>query len=290
MFFKHTLQTLTGANFPSGFPNNTLREELTLIEQNKYDLSFEDYLHWRKLTIDAYHTVYEAKDALVTAKKSYDNKDEWLRAYDKAQKADVAMSALLKRKLDEIPFQYYYDPNILFVAVTVLFLFDFSKLSYLNELTETQLNSLASGLFLLMLLLLVVPGMVFDKNKAKLATTLVGHHWCSIVLAEARKSGIEINTNQNVVPGDQPWSNAQLLADIHCEEISEEFNCPISHNVMTKPVYCSQHKARFDKALIHDWLYQENTHPLTRESMFWDELLPDTALEGKIADFTRQRP
>ncbi len=290
VFFKRTLQRITGENFPASFPNNTLREELALVEEEKSVLSFDDYIHWRKLTIDAYHAVYEVKCALMIATERRDIKDEWLRAYDKAQKADRAVTELLKLKLGGIPFQYYYNPGILYAAASIIFLFDFSKkITFITpsyELTENQLIGLAWGIFLLMLLLNVVPGVIFDKNKAKFATDLVGHHWCTKVLAEARKFEIEIDTEIDTVPLDQRWSNARLLADINCEEIPEEFNCPITHNPMDNPVHCSENETCFEKDEISKWLEQENTHPLTRKPMFWDDLIPNKQFKDEIDNFT----
>lgn len=289
MFFKQTLKTITGVKLQ----NNKLKDELKHIEKRQNsifsNMPYAEYEQCRKLTINTYHAITAVKEALESA-KDHTDQNLWLHAYDLAHKADTAIKELLKYKLDKFLFPPNNIYSMLFLMLMTVFVIP--KLCVFIEqnygLTQNHPEDLV-GYFILLLLLprIIRLFMMEPRSKARLDQILVESYWCSNILAEAQKIGININLI--TLPKSQPWSNAQLLADIGCENTPEEFYCIISHVAMTKPVYCSSHKARFEKDQIDSWLFQKNLHPLTRGELYWDELIPDKVLEDKIANFTHSK-
>lgn len=285
-FFKQILKTITGVKLT----DNKLKDELKHIEkiQNRFfsTLPYDEYEQWRELTINTYFSITAVKDAFDRAKDQTDQ-NLWLQAYDLAHKADTAIKELLKYKLDKFLFPRnngYSMVLMMLMSVSVIpGLCIFIKKTY--GLTQNQAEDLVSFIIMLLLLPRIINFLIIElRNPEGLETILVESYWCANILAEAEKIGIKINST--TIPKSQPWSNAQLLADIGCEDTPEEFDCIISYITMTKPVYCSSHKARFEKDQIDLWLRKKNKHPLTDEDLYWDELIPDKVLENKIANFT----
>lgn len=298
---KYILQTITGIT-AANFPNNTLRDELALIEENKHLLSGYHYELSKKLTTESYLAVYRIKNALKTAYEKHEIKNSWLHAYEKACQADAAITALVEYKLNKINFHDHSDINqVLFNIILASFVcyhifFSSGLFTVLHpnsspaELQKEESKSFVIYLFLLTLLELhLIFRFTLNKNKAVLAAVLVDQHWRKTVLLEAKKLGIEIDVSEQIREETHPWSYEQLLENIGCKDIPEEFYCPISLTVMNQPVFFSTHKASFDKAFIHEWLRKKNTHPLTQETVFEDELILDTVLEEKIANFTHEK-
>lgn len=286
MFFKQTLKTITGVNLQ----DNKLKEELNRIEeiQNGFfsSMPYDEYQQWRKLTINKYLAIKAVKEALERARDQTDQ-NLWLHAYDLAQKADTAVKELLKYKSDKFLFPRNNVSSMFFLLLLSAFLIPnlciFIKQTY--RLTQNQTEDLVAFFSALLLLPKIIRLLMIEpKSTARLEEILVKSYWCTNVLAEAEK--LEIKINSLTIQKSQPWSNAQLLADIGCENTPEEYDCIISHSAMTKPVYCSSHKARFEKDQIYTWLFKKNLHPLTHKKLYWDELIPDEVLEDEIANFT----
>lgn len=289
MFFKQALKTITGVKLQ----DNKLKEELEHIEkiQNSFfsTMPYDEYEQWRKFTINTYNAITAVKEALERARDKTDQ-NLWLHAYELAHKADTARKELLTYKLDKFLFHRdnFYSILIVMSAFPTPKLCEF--IAHICGLTQDQREDLVA----FFIILLVLPRIIYvlilhllmmqPKSKARLEEILLESYWCTNILAEAQKIGIEIISS--TIPKSQPWSNAELLADIDCIDIPEEFDCIISQTAMTNPVYCSSHKARFEKDQIDSWLCKKNLHPLTHEALYWDELIPDKVLEDKIANFT----
>lgn len=285
MFFKHALQTVTHVKI-----KDTLRDELMDIEKRKNGtffksrLSSDEYELYRNLTINAYRTTIEVKKAQTIA-RNLNTEQAWSQAYLYGEKADMAMGKLLSYKLGDFLYPFVSLLTCLeWIAIMSPLLYRAHKKNYIDCKMDCFFIALAllpisADLFLLLLGLF----------KEQLETILIESQWKSLLLTEARIAGITINTNQTQLLENQPWSNAQLLADINVIDFPDEFICNISLEIMTKPVSCTQNPALYDEDVITKWLCVKSMHPITHKPLYWDDLIPNTAMEDKINRFTHEK-
>jgi hypothetical protein len=290
VFFKQSLQTITGAKL-----QNTLKDELALIEKNTssfffHNISYHESEEWRELAVNAYRAANEAKEALETAKRLQPEHDVWLQAYHMASKADKAVTLLLQYKLQQFFSFQISIPQMLVSALGIPMLLRLIRNHY--QLTKDQ----GEDLLALVLILVFFPKLIlaqiflnYNCDLNVLGATFIDPYWCTAILNEAQKVGIDINIHQRPKPQSQPWSNAELLEDMQCFDIPDGHCCDIGMGAMSKPVHSRHHTARYDEINIHTWFKKQNTHPVTGQALFWDDLIPDTELEAKINAFTHDK-
>lgn len=288
MLFKQIFQARIGMQL-----QDTLNEELTLIEKRAHNGHEQE--EWRGCAVDAHHARNDAKAALDAAKNEQtDVSTAWLLAYHKAADADKAIAALLQCKVENyFHFEMTYNKIVLLVFVPVAS----SKLfSYASLETVEQVERLCACLIFIMILPLIIKtGMMerYNFDIKALGADLLTLEGALRVVDEAHQLGINIDINKPRPPQSQPWSNAQLLADIACEAIPNKYCCEITSEPMTNPVYCNQkeqdaEKARYDLSSISTWLKQQNTHPATCLSLFEENLIPATSLQAEIGLFAHE--
>jgi hypothetical protein len=285
---KATLRTITNVKLP----NNTLKNELRVIDgrQNRFFLSvsYDEYEQWRALTIDASHAIIKVKDALDVAKKT-DSQYAWSLAYQKAIQADDAVKALLAYKFRK--FFSSKESSFSFLFITFMSAAIIPELSrfivrYYQLNTDDVEELSAFFVFLIMLPNIICTLVITPEQREQLEKLLVESSWCAHISEKAQEANIKIDLT---ITTNKPWSNAQLLDDIGCEEVDEAFNCEISYTPMTNPVYDPRHKARYDKPNIDLWLFKQNKNPSTQDELYWDELVPDEVLEKRINHFTHDK-
>lgn len=64
-------------------------------------------------------------------------------------------------------------------------------------------------------------------------------------------------------------------------EIPEQFKCPISMEIMTDPVICSD-GITYERESILKWTERHTTSPMTRQQINKDMLFPNIALKQLI--------
>ena len=77
-------------------------------------------------------------------------------------------------------------------------------------------------------------------------------------------------------------------SDYRLAEDIEEFRCPISHEVMRRPVR-TPHGHCFDAKAIKKWLRQNCTCPITRQVLSASQLIPCTSLAQQITQHILQK-
>ncbi len=92
-------------------------------------------------------------------------------------------------------------------------------------------------------------------------------------------------SNKATIPQD--GLNRQKLKEIdYSGSIPKDYQCPLSMEIMTEPVYVRQHpNQRFEKSWILAHLQNRHDNPLTREHMTEADLIDDTALKSEINAF-----
>lgn len=289
MFFKKPIQKITGV-----WLHDELRAELKEVDkQCQHFLMQNSHVKWRSLTIDAYFYTYEAKKALEMARSAIaTNKEAWSDAYAHASVADKAITELLKHKLLRFlsPDDSFLGKMLIFFSAIAIPLFVIKPIKKYYNLTPEQVDNLNALIICMMFapqLIRMSVALHYQKNLEEL---LFDSSLCQTVLDEAQKAGVNLDTHQNIgIKKQTSWSNDQLLEDIRIDATPDEFNCNISLGVMTKPVYCKQHAARYDEKNIHDWIRRKNMHPLLHKDLYWEDLIPDVPLEREINMFVHDK-
>jgi len=285
LFFKKPIQTITGV-----WLRDELRAELKEVDkQCQHFLMQNSHVKWRSLTIDAYLYTYEAKKALEMARSAIaTNKEAWSDAYAHASVADKAITALLEHKLLRFlsPNDRFLGTMLIFFSAIAIPLFVIKPIKKYYNLTLEQVDNLNALIICMMFAPQLIRMFVAFHYQKNLEELLFDSSLCQTVLDEAQKAGVNFDTHQNIVIKKQTsWSNDQLLEDIRIGAIPDNFLCNISLGVMTKPVYCKQHAARYDEKNIHNWIRLKNIHPIVHEDLYWEDLIPDTSLEREIDAF-----
>ncbi len=78
-------------------------------------------------------------------------------------------------------------------------------------------------------------------------------------------------------------ANAKLVDACGLTDIPREYECPLSREVMTDPVYVRAHpNQKFERAWIEQALLIKPLNPLNREPLLVSDLVTDTDLKNKI--------
>jgi U-box domain len=71
-------------------------------------------------------------------------------------------------------------------------------------------------------------------------------------------------------------------------DIPEEFLCPITHDLMHRPLMCRSGLS-FDRTAILTWISEHNnTCPMTRQPLKPSDLVPNRALEARIYSWCKE--
>lgn len=111
----------------------------------------------------------------------------------------------------------------------------------------------------------------------------------------AQSAGIVLNTTVETTLTDfmppTQFSNAdkleaavendRSLSDA-IKELPQHFYCPITHAIMTVPVYTYDNPTRFELSAITDWVRTGGTHPVTRKRLYRHQLFTDYELKNEI--------
>jgi len=89
--------------------------------------------------------------------------------------------------------------------------------------------------------------------------------------------------------GDSTASESGYESSCNGEDIPSDFICPITLQVMVRPVF-SRSGVSFERSAILDWLGKgSNVCPLTRKPLKPSDLIPNHALEVKISAWRLER-
>lgn len=284
MFFKSI------PKLPPTQLQDTLKKELLIIESYKEEMHVDEYEQSRKLAIAAHRTSKAAEDALDLAKNSLFNLYQWQFAYTQAKKADQACNDWTSYKMirtwtPKVNFQLF-----LFQMLTAAFIIP-KVTGFIARRYHLTLDQ-AEDLAVLMCIITFLPSfyslMLKGIGQERLSN-MIQPSWTNALLTEARLFNIDIQTIQCILPDNKPWTNAQILKDIHCKVYPEDFDCYISKDVMNEPVCTIFDSNPVEKEQIDQWLCQKNKHPLTDDDLYWDDLIPAHELKAKIDQFVFQK-
>jgi len=81
-----------------------------------------------------------------------------------------------------------------------------------------------------------------------------------------------------------------LSPTMNPEEPSQEYLCPITHEIMLDPVILITSGHTYERESIEQWLKQNGTDPQTREPISTHQLVPNRSLKSVIESWLKQHP
>ena len=244
-----------------------------------------------RLVNTAYRLRLEAKNALNIALGARGKKSLWVKAYNLANDADLAARPIIKSK---------YEDLHLFKLFSILFFFANALsigLLFYKSMRKKDSPRIINRVIIAVGVLFIYRKLFFlnsDRIIAALTTNQVTE-----VLDAARKVGFDFNDS---TPGDRLADSTSLICKIinhaeNCVELSklniaripDELMCPITHEIMTDPVYSDQCQRRYERTAILKWLDGHTDDPMTRRPIDQNDLKRDFDLKRKADFFVETR-
>lgn len=89
------------------------------------------------------------------------------------------------------------------------------------------------------------------------------------------------------------YANHAFVSDANhfgsSDHISEAFHCPITHDIMVKPVVLVADGTTYEESALKDWLSENNISPLTGMELATKEYRPNYALQHAIGDYLKNK-
>jgi hypothetical protein len=123
------------------------------------------------------------------------------------------------------------------------------------------------------------------SEMAEKYTTLV--YTCSVVYDMADRQLQSASSNKFTIGKAKIAENTKPLIipkQISGVEIPRQYLCPITTDIMTDPVLCSDGHV-YEKTAIQQWLSAHNTSPITKAVVCRNTIIPCFALKSLIQDF-----
>ena len=240
---------------------------------------------WSTLTMITYKIGMEAKEALDMALSSNRNPVDWCNAYQIAQAYDDAMQSALVEKFQHtlLPMSSastceFMHHNLIYPLTIYLALYQIYKslwaIAYSQEQPPIQFNLLmqsVSWLNLFLIMLLNHQFALFSKRAISLLTSHLPSQ-AATVYRVAREVGVDQHLHAEERPADDNSLICQLLNRVNNADqlqhehidIPDELKCPITHMVMSDPVYSEDNPMRFERLALLSWLKKSPTHPYTQ--------------------------
>lgn len=239
----------------------------------------------------AYRLQREAKNALNIALDAKSKKSLWVRAYTLALDADLAAKPIIKSKYEDLHF-FKIFAILFFFANVLLIVLSLHRTKHTKDSSQIIDQVIfASGVLIVYRKLFLLNS---DRIIAALTTSQVTE-----VLNAASEAGIDFNDSS---PGERLADSTSLickiinhvensveLSKINIAHIPDELMCPITHEIMTDPVYSEQCQHRYERTAILKWLDRRTDDPITRRPLDQDDLIRDFDLKRKVDGFVETR-